>query len=54
MSEQELRLGCLQLAIEVRSASTTTEQLLDQAEKFAGFVINPAGEAEAKVTKLRK
>jgi len=39
MSEEEMRLGCLRAALELRTAGSTAEELLALAERFHGFVL---------------
>jgi hypothetical protein len=53
MTEQELRLGCLQLAVEVRAASATPEQMIDQAKQFTAFVVGANAEPDARASKAR-
>ncbi|MGD9744053.1 MAG: hypothetical protein AB7J30_13015 [Hyphomicrobium sp.] len=57
MSEEEMRLGCLRAALELRTAGSTAEELLALAERFHGFVLGrdaAKAEAESRATARRR
>jgi len=51
MSEEEMRLGCLRAALDLRTAGSTAEELLALAERFYRFVGSKVDTANQKPTR---